>query len=729
MAALIRLKLKNVIRISLLAFCLLSSSTVWAQEEVADYWPREIETTKGVLVVYQPQPDKLEGNILSGLTAVALEMKDSKEPIFGAVWFEARLDTDRAERMATITDLTITQVRFPDQDEEKAKQLKTLLEKEMPKWNIPISMDRLITTLEMAETRTKGTQKINTDPPKIIFMTEPAVLITLDGKPHLQEIEGSKLKRVINTPFTILFETANNTYYLYADKDAWYTATDVLGDWAIAEKVSPEIVALAPKKKADSEEQKQKTEDKGEPGPPPKVIVAIEPTELISSTGKPEFTPLSGTDLLYMSNTDSDVLMDIKKQEYYILLSGRWFVSKKMEGPWKYVAGDKLPADFAKISEDSEMGTVLYAVPGTDVAKEAVLDAQIPQTASVDLKKATLSVEYDGEPKFETITGTKMTYAINTATPVIQLEGKYYACDEAIWFVSDSAKGPWQVATSIPDTIYTIPPDSPIYNVTYVRIYNSTPEVVYVGYTPGYTSTYVYGTTIVYGTGYWYSGWYGHYYYPRPVTWGFHVRWNPWTGWGGGFSYGYGPYRFAVGVGVWYRGGWWGPGRHYGYGHGYRHGYRHGARAGYRAGYRASHNNTYHNNIYRSQRNQARAITQTAAVRRGAAVARTSTNRANNVYADKNGNVHRKTNSGWENRSNQEWKSTKSYSYMGEQKAKQQKARPAQTQQLNRSSQARQQGSNRASSYNNARSSSSRSGASRGGGGRGGGGRGGGGRR
>jgi len=33
------------------------------------------------------------------------------------------------------------------------------------------------------------------------------------------------------------------------------------------------------------------------------------------------------------------------------------------------------------------MGTVLYAVPGTDVAKEAVLDAQIPQTATVERKK------------------------------------------------------------------------------------------------------------------------------------------------------------------------------------------------------------------------------------------------------------------------------------------------------------------------------------------------------
>jgi hypothetical protein len=304
-------------------------------------------------------------------------LKD-KEPVFGAIWFEAQLDTDRDERIAIITDVTITDVRFTEQDEKKADQLKTLLEEEIPKWNIPISMDRLMATLELAETRAKTTQKINTDPPKIIFMTEPAVLITLDGKPRLQNIEGSKLERVINTPFTILHETSKNTYFLFADKNTWYKASYISGDWTISKTVPSEIAALAPKEEAAPEDQLPKEEGE-EPGPPPKVIVATEPTELISSTGKPEFTPLSGTDLLYMSNTDSDVLMDIKKQEYYILLSGRWFMSKKMEGPWKYIPGDELPADLAKIPEDSEMGTVLYAVPGTDVAKEAVLYAQIPQ--------------------------------------------------------------------------------------------------------------------------------------------------------------------------------------------------------------------------------------------------------------------------------------------------------------------------------------------------------------
>lgn len=708
--------------------CFLTTMPVWAEENVDGGWPREIETPQGTVVIYQPQPEKLDGNQLKGRAAVAVELKESTEPVFGAVWFEARLETDRAERTATMADVTITQVRFPEQDEQKSKKLKALLEKEVPKWQLPISLDRLMTTLELAEKRSEASQKINTKPPKILFVTEPAVLISLDGEPRLKQEEGSELMRVINSPFTILFAPAAKTYYLYADKDTWYTANDIRSEWAIAKKVPSEVAARAPQSEPDTKEQ-EATEDKEKPGPPPKVIVVTEPTELISSTGKPEFAPISGTDLLYMSNTDSDVLLHIKDQKYYVLLAGRWYISAKMEGPWQYVPGEKLPSDFAKIPEDAEMGTVLYSVPGTDVAKEAVLDTQIPQTAAVDRKKAKLTVEYDGDPKFEKIKGTKMKYALNTPTPVINANKKYYACDEAVWFVSGKATGPWQVATSVADEIYTISPDSPIYHVTFVRIYMVTEDVVYVGYTPGYTNTYVYNTTIVYGTGYWYPGWYGSYYYPRPATWGFHVRYNPWTGWRFGLSYSSGPFTFTIGGGGWYRGGWWGPGRYRGYRRGYRHGYRRGRNAGYRAGYRAGSRNANQQNLYRNQRNKARTTAKPAAAGKHAR-AGASSKRANNVYADRNGNVHRKTDKGWEKRTKEGWQSEKGRPAKTQQQkatpTQQQKYQQRQNQQLNHSYQARQQGDKRTRSYNKAqgRSHSSRSsGRSRGGSGRGGGGR------
>lgn len=621
-------------------------------------WPREIHLEQGIVVIYQPQPEKLEGNQLFARAAVALELTDRNEPVFGAIWFNARMETDKVERTATFHDITITQIRFPNEDEEKAKKLGEIIEKELPKSQLPIDLDNLMATLKYVEEREKVAESINNAPPKILFVNEPAVLISIDGEPHLKETDG--ITRVINTPFTIIQDPKDKYWYLNADAANWYKAKDITGEWQLAQSVPSQISALAPPAQEDNEESDMSADISTDTlidntdGPAPKIIVSTEPTELISSTGKPKFTPVTGTDLLYVSNTESDVLMDIKKQQYYILLSGRWYNSKSLEGPWEFISGDALPEDFSNIPQESDLTTVRYAVPGTEEAEEAVLDAQIPQTAAVERKSTTLTVEYDGEPIFKVIEGTKLSYATNSATAVITFEGMYFAVDEGVWFVAETPTGKWVVATKLPPEMYTIPPESPLYYVTFVHIYSYTPEVVYVGYTQGYTNVYVYHNTIVYGTGYWYPGWYGHYYYPRPTTWGYHVRYNPYTGWGFGLSYSNGPFVFHVGRGGWYRGGWWGPSRYRGYRRGYRHGSRAGYRAGYRHGSRAGQRNSSRHNMYRSKNNQARTR-QVSNQSQQRARSQTASKRPNNVYADRNGNVHRNTGNSWEQKTNKGW--------------------------------------------------------------------------
>jgi hypothetical protein len=656
-------------------------------------------------VIYQPQPESLEGNRLRGRSAVAVEL-DGQAPVFGVIWFDAQLHTDRAERTATIASLEIPRVRFPDQDEAKARRLRELIERELPAWDMTLHMDRLLSTLGIMEERAKAVEQIRTDAPVVLIESEPAVLITIDGEPQLRKEEGTDLERVINTPFTILRDSSSQMYYLNADAKTWYTSSSLEGEWAVADSVPRAVAERAPQPDPDDPAE-EPAEDPAEqpqaPGPAPKIIIATEPTELIVIEGRPSMVPISGTDLLYLSNTDSDVLFDIQEQKYFILLSGRWYVSASTQGPWQYVPGEDVPEDFARIPEDHELGTVLYAVPGTDVAEEAVLDAQVPQTAVVDRSAAKLEVEYDGEPVLEEIEGTEMSYVVNTATPVIRAQRIYFACDEAVWFSALSPKGPWTVTASIPAEIYTIPPDNPLYFVTYVYIYKATPQVIYVGYTPGYTGTYVYHTTIVYGTGYWYRPWYGRYYYPRRSTWGFHVRWNPWSGWGFGFSYSNGPFRFTIGVGGWHRGGWWGPGRYRGYRHGYRHGYRRGARAGYRAGQR----NATRSNIYRNQNNQVRTRPQSP----GRVATTQPATRPNNVYADRQGNVQRRTDGGWENRTANGWREslerTQPATGRTQQRPTTTQQRPTtattQRQHLDRSYQTRQRGNQRASGYNRAR--------------------------
>jgi hypothetical protein len=333
------------------------------------------------------------------------------------------------------------------------------------------------------------------------------------------------------------------------------------------------------------------------------IIVTTEPAELVQSKGEANFSAVDGTTLLYVSNSENDIFMDINSQQYYVLLSGRWYTSKTLSGNWQFVPADKLPAEFAKIPKGSPKDNVLASVAGTDEANDAVADAQIPQTAKVERNKTREAINYDGDPEFEPIEGTDMYYATNTPGSVIRWQGQYYSVDNGIWYQSPNAIGPWAVCVNRPYAVALIPPRYPVYYMKYVYVYDVTPDYVYMGYTPGYLNAYVYGPTVVYGTGYYYRPWYRNHYYPRPYTWGFGIRYNPWFGWGFGVSFGYDWLNVGIGFGSsypWGYGGWWGGPRvyrpcYYGPSYYYRGGYY-----GYNSynSYRRYTNVTVVNNYY-----------------------------------------------------------------------------------------------------------------------------------
>lgn len=83
-------------------------------------------------------------------------------------------------------------------------------------------------------------------------------------------------------------------------------------------------------------------------GTAPEVFYSNKPAELIAVNGSPKFIKIEGTKLMYIDNTENDVFASEGDGQYYVLLSGRWFKSAALTGPWSY-AGNSLPADFAKI--------------------------------------------------------------------------------------------------------------------------------------------------------------------------------------------------------------------------------------------------------------------------------------------------------------------------------------------------------------------------------------------
>jgi len=521
-------------------------------------WPREISSPEGLITIYQPQITAFDGNSMSARTAISILAAGDSAPMFGAVWMDCRVLTDRPTRTVRIIDLKVKQIRFPNRSADQTAEISASMEQGIPRWDLPFSLDELTESLETAQKERENAREIDLAPPKIIVMDRPAVLVQIDGDPAFTDVEGTGLRRVVNTPFFIVQDVSSGSLYLKGG-DAWYTAAGINGPWRVTNDPPEEAVSLATQSSSDDPSAQAATPAPGT-SKIPEIVISTVPAELIASDGPLQLSPIDGTGLLYASNTQSKLFLAIDSRAYYILISGRWYTSPRLEGPWEYVASDKLPADFAKIPPGSDRDAVLASVAGTLPAKEAVLDAQIPQTAEVDRMETTAQVDYDGDPQFEPIESTEMQYAVNTATPVILVRGRYYACDRGIWFESFRPRGPWAVSVAIPPVIYTIPPRCPVYYVRYVRVYGYTPGVVYVGYTAGYTGCYVYNHTVVYGTGFRYRPWYRHYYYPRPWTWGFGVHYEPWTGWSMGYSTGWWRPRgwFAYN---WkpVHPGWWGP--------------------------------------------------------------------------------------------------------------------------------------------------------------------------
>jgi hypothetical protein len=635
-----------------LAGCVMLLAAVAPFETRADEastWPRTVHDDAGDMLVYQPQVESLSDNQLKGRTAFSFTRAGKTEPTFGVFWFTCHVATDRDSDLVRVLDIAITQSRFPESTPEEQKHLESLLQQRVGQSPLIFSLEDVRASLAATEQEHKSAADLKADPPNVVVLQEPAVLLLYDGEPKFQKIDA--FERVINTPFLVVRPEGGNTIFL-SGGGYWYSSTNPKGPWMPGAQPPADIAAMVPPDTSS-------LASKGVPAP--KVIVATEPTELIVTTGKPDFAPLTGTDLLYCSNTENDLIRSLDDQQYYVLLSGRWFKGPSLSGPWTFVRPDSLPEDFALIPPSSPVGEVRASVPNTDESSDALADAMIPQTAAIK-RDATITVNYDGEPKFQPVTGTDLQYAVNTSSTVLLVKGAYYCCDEGVWYVASTPKGPWKVSEKRPDEVDEIPASSPVYSVKYVYVYQTTPEYVYVGYTPAYFGWYPYYGCMWYGTGWQYPGWWGPYYYPRPCTYGFYPHWGPYTGWTYGMSWSVGFMRAGVAWGgyrPYYRpGGWYGPagyrarpvpynpvyvGHKVNTGQYYRNQY---ARAGTQV------RNPRPTNLYNKGANRDRVANVPGRTTRPAA---TPSRRPNDVYADRQGNVYRRTPDSWEKRQNRSW--------------------------------------------------------------------------
>jgi hypothetical protein len=484
------------------------------------HWPLLLRTNRLEVKVYQPVWTAWDTNRLSGRAAVEFTTPGLPKPILGIITFQARARVNEENRQVILDGFEVTESRWPAIAPER--QRLEVLSRFLAGPSRTVAWDRLKAELAWSRIQLrKAAPHLSHRVPQIFYATNEAALVRIDGSPVFSEIENTQLKRVLNTPVLLVQDSVSGKYYL--DTDGWWLeAPEWRGPWLLSGNAPTDVRRLKPELVS--------APGPSDPGlgPVPEIFVTTEPVELLRTDGPPQYRPIPGTSLLYVTNTDSLLFYDEGTREAYGVLSGRWFKSKSLAGPWQYVAPEALPPDFGRIPPNHPKAAVLVSVPGTRGARLALVANSIPVTTLIRRGSVPFEFTYDGTPEFEPVPGTALEYAVNASAAIIRDGARYFGNQAGIWFVADRPTGPWEVAEALPAEIYSIPPESPLYYLTYSFAYPEGSEEVEVGYTPGYLGSYEDNGTVVYGTGYSYPGWTGAAWYGWGWTWGYGCAYNLW---------------------------------------------------------------------------------------------------------------------------------------------------------------------------------------------------------
>ena len=514
-------------------------------------WPRVYTTaSSATLLVYQPQVASwVDQKHVEAYAAVSYTPKGADKPALGAVKVESDTSVALDERLVNFSELKVSNPSFPTLPPEQLPTVVKEIVASMTPGERVIALDRVLASIDTSKIIPKNVEGVKADPPPIFFSKTSAVLVNIDGDPIWASIPQNDLKTAVNTNWDLFEHGATKTYYLRNNK-VWLKSTDVKGPWAPAGKL-PESFAKLP---ADENWKEVKAAVPGQTisaSQAPKVFVSTQPAELILLRGEPNYLAVPGTKtLLWVSNSDSDVFRMGLKGPVYFLVAGRWFSAPDFTGPWTF-ATPNLPAEFKQIPLEHQRSRVLASVPGTPQAAEAVLLAQIPQTARVSKTVQAPEVAFQGgTAQFQPIEQTTMQRAVNTDKDVIKVGDLYYMCFDGVWFMSTAATGPWKVTGDVPKQIYEIPVSSPAHAVTYVTVEESSNDAVVFATAAAFTGAMVAYGCVVWGTGYYYPPYYGFYggypyYYPHYPTYGYGASYNPWTGAYTRGAVAYGPYGGA----------------------------------------------------------------------------------------------------------------------------------------------------------------------------------------
>ena len=395
-----------------------------------------------------------------------------------------------------------------------------------------VTHDMVLTNLREA-----STDGLGDDVPAFRVARRRTALVTIDGDPRVAPVAGTVWNRVGNTPFVVL-QAPDGSFRVRLGASRWMSGATLTGDYAPCDAPPPEVLAgLGPQPIA---------QDGGGPGGPgggaaaatgavrpvPAVAVVTEPTVLVWIDGDPQPVPVA-TGVEWVANAHPVLLRS--GDAWWTLASGRWFRAPTLDGAWARVMPGDVPASFAMLPSGRTFASAKASIPHTPEAVNAVASTLERRAITVSRTDAYCSMRWNGDPAWQPVGTTPMRISVNASQPVIESGGRWYCCDNAVWFASAAPTGPWDLCDSLPDEIDTAPAGSVAFPLTFVDVLASDDRSVTYAWTPGYFGTYVDSGTVVFGTG-WpappvpYAVGGGTVWAPQPQTFGMDAAFDADTG-------------------------------------------------------------------------------------------------------------------------------------------------------------------------------------------------------
>lgn len=189
---------------------------------------------------------------------------------------------------------------------------------------------------------------------------------------------------------------------------------------------------------------------------PPLIFYKRKPAILVIIMGEPQLKPVvkDKNDLMFVSNTNWDILYDPAGQAYYLLNQESWLTTKDLvNGPWMPAAS--LPSQFSSLPDDENWADVRKSIPGKPV--------QSGPEVLVSKGPAEL-ILIQGEPAYAPIPDTRLMRMTNTDAVLFlnSGDGQYYFLTAGRWFRAARLEGPWSTASNdLPGDFSRIPDGDP----------------------------------------------------------------------------------------------------------------------------------------------------------------------------------------------------------------------------------------------------------------------------